>query len=227
MNLSAVRLRRDNLTIWAVNLVALALLGVVCADLWSRYTRLSGPDEAARPAAPQGATPPRPAYRVETIVAAHLFGAAEAPPAQRMVAAPTTRLNLELYGVVASDSAEHSRALIGHNAAAMQSYRLGQRIDGTDATLFGVEPGRVLLDRGGRIESLSLPKPDLSVDRGGDVPQPVPRARRRAQTEPDLSGVTRALRQQAGVAASESPPAVAQPQAEDAAPTPEAPQPAE
>ena len=227
MNLRAVRLRRDNLTLWAVNLVALALLGAVCAELWSRYTRLSGPDEAARPAATQRAPSPRPAYRVEAIVAAHLFGAAEAPSAQRVVAAPTTRLNLKLYGVVAGDSAEHSRALIGHNAAAMQSYRLGQRIDGTDATLFGVEPGRVLLDRGGRIESLSLPKPDLSVDRGGDAPQPVPRSRRRPQTEPDFSGVTQALRQQAGAAADESPQSDAPPQAEPPQPAPEAPQPAE
>lgn len=157
---------------WLATAAAVVVLGAVAADVWQRYQRWSGvagtPSSApvSQPAGPQGG-----GYRVQDIVAAHLFGSASGPAAPRVTAAPTTRLRLTLYGVVASDDPRHARALIGHSGAPVRAYAIGEQIGGTDAKLHTVEQSRVLLERGGQLESLALPKPELSTRAGPPAPE--------------------------------------------------------
>jgi general secretion pathway protein C len=95
-------------------------------------------------------------YRIDDIVAAHLFGTAAATPDNTVTEAPQTRLQLKLLGVVASDDEQFARALIGLASEPPKSYAVGQEIGKTDARLHAVEEHRVLLDRAGRMESLVL-----------------------------------------------------------------------
>lgn len=99
---------------------------------------------------------PVPAYEVDTIVQAHLFGqpaqAAKPVPAE----APETKLKLNLIGVLASNNATFARALIRVNAKKEKTYAIGQQIDGTDALVHKIESERVILDRKGNYESLAM-----------------------------------------------------------------------
>lgn len=170
---------------WCALAVALVFLGGVSAGLWQRYEQWFGalpPDGAtAAPATPAVASDRH--YRIEEIVATHLFGTAEKRTAATTVAAPTTQLRLVLFGVVASDNPAHARALIGHNAAPARSYEINQQIQGTDATLHSIEAARVLLERNGQLESLALPKPNFA-DRKGSAALPAPAPAATAQALP-------------------------------------------
>jgi general secretion pathway protein C len=97
-------------------------------------------------------------YNVEEIVAAHLFGDASASkePEPRKVEAPETKLRLSLVGLIASADSQFARALIEVNRGKVAPYRVGQQIEGTDARLKSVERQRVLLERGGALESLPM-----------------------------------------------------------------------
>lgn len=96
---------------------------------------------------------------VATIVAAHLFGevAVEPPAPQTPVDAPPTELQLELRGVVASSDVALAHAIIGAAGGAEQVYFLGSEVSG-GATVFQIQPDRVILRRDGVLEALLLPR---------------------------------------------------------------------
>lgn len=115
----------------------------------------------------------------------HLFGRADAPTealAAAAVDAPETRLNLKLRGILAADEAALSRAII---TAGNQDkvYSVGDNITG-GAAVEAVLADRVLLRRGGRLETLRLPRE--SGDNGISYPQPEPRA---AEPARDISDI--------------------------------------
>ncbi len=121
---------------------------------------LSSPGDAAPVAAKPAAETPAEDYRLNQIIAAHLFGVA--PKQQPVVQqAPETRLRLTLLGVMASDLDDNARAVIASDAVPDRSYSIGDRIDGTDAKLYAIETDRVIIERGKRLEKLSLERPDL------------------------------------------------------------------
>ncbi|MDP5039564.1 MAG: type II secretion system protein GspC, partial [Paraglaciecola sp.] len=75
--------------------------------------------------------------------------------------APVTKLNLTLTGVVSSSDKEAGAAII-ENRNQQQTYGLGEKIDGTNATLAEVYVDRVIIKNGPSKETLMLDGVDYS-----------------------------------------------------------------
>jgi len=104
--------------------------------------------------------------QIPSIVSAHLFG--DAAPTAVDGNAPQTAAQLVLAGVLAVPDPKKGMAIIGPSAAAARLYTVGGAVPG-GVSLYSVYPDHVLLDRGGAIESLSLPKRLASA---GEAPPP-------------------------------------------------------
>jgi len=114
---------------------------------------------------PVGALPPpsslpmmtrpnvNPALQLALIVNAHLFGSAAVTGGGD---APQTTMPLILAGVIADKDPNKGQAIIGENATAAKLYAVGGAIPG-GARLHAVYSDRVLLERNGALEALSLP----------------------------------------------------------------------
>lgn len=122
----------------------------------------SGINAAVTPSAPTAPRAARTTLDVQSIVNAHLFGVA-APQAQASDAsnAPNTTMNLVLAGTIATEDPKHGLAIIGESAANAKVYSVGDAVNG-GVTLHAVYTDRVLLDRGGSIEALALPRQALT-----------------------------------------------------------------
>lgn len=105
-------------------------------------------------------------YDISDIAQAHLFGIAAEPRPDSVVEAPETRLQLDLMGLVASADDRLARAIIRVNGTRVQPYAVGDSINGTDAAVHSVESRRVLLQRGGSLESLLL-KRETALESNG------------------------------------------------------------
>lgn len=94
---------------------------------------------------------------VETLIQHHLFGEAskQVVKVDKPIKAPETKLRLELRGVVASGDT-FGAAIIADDAKAESYYRVGDRLPG-NVLLHEVYADKVILDRGGKYETLSLP----------------------------------------------------------------------
>jgi general secretion pathway protein C len=104
------------------------------------------------------ATPPARAVDVGAIANAHLFGTADAPAASTNpndVAA--SQMPLVLVGTIANTDPEAGYAIIGENPAAAKVYSVGKTVVG-GTKLHSVYPDRAILDRGGKLEALMLPR---------------------------------------------------------------------
>ncbi len=153
----------------AASLLFAILLGIAAADLL--WALMPTPKSAAwRPApAPAAAQPngaaARPAGGVDvtSITSANLFGQYNAVPTGDAGNAPDTSLALKLLGILASsDNERYSRALIEVAAGDERPFGVGaQVIQGT--TLQAILPDRVVLSRGGKLETLRLEKDQASA----------------------------------------------------------------
>ena len=114
---------------------------------------------------PGAAAPP---LRVNDIAAAHLFG--EAHSTVTDANAPQTSVQLVLAGVLALPDPKRGLAIIGASAAAAKLYTVGSAMPG-GVSLYAVYKDRVLLDRGGVIESLFMPR---RAPLAGTVPAAAP-----------------------------------------------------
>ncbi|WP_293747373.1 type II secretion system protein GspC [uncultured Paraglaciecola sp.] len=87
----------------------------------------------------------------------NLFGDYNAEPvAEKVVTdAPVTRLNLTLTGVVASSTKDQGAAII-ENRNQQQTYGIGEKIEGTNASLKEVYADRVIIKNGPTNETLML-----------------------------------------------------------------------
>ena len=96
-----------------------------------------------------------PVVDLASIVNAHLFGIAaiSGDPS----AAPATTASLVLAGTLAGRDPEQGWAIIGASAQAGRVYAVGATLPG-GSRLAAVYPDRVILDRNGIRESLSLPR---------------------------------------------------------------------
>jgi general secretion pathway protein C len=126
----------------------------------------------SRPANEKPGTPASSGYA--TLAAAHLFGEAAkqevAPAPQAVVDAPDTTLSLTLTGILSRDADPNGFAIISSNRGQEKTYQVGQAIDNANgATLHSVYSDRVLLNRGGQLETLRLPKELLGA--GGGAPR--------------------------------------------------------
>jgi general secretion pathway protein C len=146
------------------------LLGRALADLvWG----LVPVPEAARwrpPPPAAAATKPARTVDVNAIANAGLFGRYNAPSTEEsLLAAPETPLNLTLIGLLADDRENYSRALIATQGAEEKAYAVGDDV-ARGVMLQAIFPDRVILSRGGRLETLRLERDKPGA--GGPAPAP-------------------------------------------------------
>jgi general secretion pathway protein C len=101
---------------------------------------------------------PRHMVDVSTIVNAHVFGAAPQAAGQGDPRdAPATTMPLMLTGIMAGDDPQYGLAILGQNAQSTKVYAVGDNVPG-GAKLHSVFSDRVVIDRGGHLETLVLPR---------------------------------------------------------------------
>lgn len=133
---------------------------------------------------------------IKQIQQLNLFGDAtrvvQAAPQPVVTDAPETRLNLTLTGVVASTELDAGTAII-ENQGTQAVYGLGEKIEGTNATLQKVYNDRVIIRNGVRDETLMLDGIDYEeANRRREQ-----NARQRPQPEKDDPRDSRALSEEA------------------------------
>ena len=150
---------------WARSLplwVSVALVVLLAWQVIQLVWTLIGAERApvAVPAADTSVEPPAGSQiDVGAIVNAHLFGVAGAtdPGSADPSAVATTQMALVLVGTIAHTDPSLGYAIVGDSAATAKVYSVGKTITG-GTKLHAVYPDRVILDRGGKLEALLLPK---------------------------------------------------------------------
>jgi general secretion pathway protein C len=161
-------------------LIAVLVIAIAYQLATLTWTLVPGAVPAVAPAAPSstGGTPASGAD-FNSLLDSHLFGEAAAGPAPvptAVVDAPDTTLSLTLKGILSREEDPNGGAIIATNRGEDRAYRVGQTIDGADgATLHSVYADRVLLNRGGRLETLRLPK-ELTASTSSLMAAPLPQA---------------------------------------------------
>ena len=120
-------------------------------------------------APPQPFNAPRKGIDVQAIANAHLFGSARVETAVNPADAPQTQMNLVLAGTWAAEDPGAGFAFIGETANNARMYAVGKVVRGS-TTLNAVYADRVMLDTGGRLETLTLPR--LSAGNPGLITRP-------------------------------------------------------
>jgi general secretion pathway protein C len=145
---------------WAPFLLFLGLL-VLCGYVAARLSwQFAAPPPGYSQGANNGASPGARTAQSETpgakIVAAHLFGAANAPGASVAARnAPETSLNLSLAGVAAASAGSSSYAIITNNNTE-HTYGVGAKLP-DDALIRNILSDRVVIAHNGHLETLRLP----------------------------------------------------------------------
>jgi general secretion pathway protein C len=99
---------------------------------------------------------PHAGFDAQSVISAHLFGIAVAEPSTQDPAnAPQSTANLLLTGTIATSDPKRGVAIISDGGPA-KVYSVGDNIGG--ASLHSVYLDRVILDRGGALETLLLPR---------------------------------------------------------------------
>jgi len=125
---------------------------------WALLGARSGVAPATTAPAVGGPAPAR-TVDVGAIVNAHLFGEANAPAAgsNDPNAVAASQMPLVLVGTIANTDPTLGYAIIGESAVTAKVYGVGKTITG-GTKLHSVYPDRAILDRGGKLEALLLPK---------------------------------------------------------------------
>ena len=106
---------------------------------------------------PMNVAPVRSGVDIQAIVNAHLFDVAAVETQPDAANAPATQMNLVLSAVFASEDPAKGLAIIGESAQSAKVFAVGGTVrPGTK--LHAVYIDRVILDRNGNLEALSLPK---------------------------------------------------------------------
>lgn len=113
-----------------------------------------------------------PAMDLNALVGAHLFGIASSEPNPADVnTAPQTQMNLVLTGTMASADPQKGYAILGESATTAKTYPTGATLrPGTK--LHSVFTDRVILDNGGKLETLVLPRQFAGTAPPPRLPQP-------------------------------------------------------
>lgn len=140
-------------------LASLALAALIAVELARALIALLGggpvqsPHTIASRAAPIAQ---HSAVDIQSLVSAHLFGTAIADPSTEDAAnAPQSTANLVLAGTIASQDPKRGVAIISDGGPA-KVYAVGDNIGG--ASLHSVYLDHVILERGGSLETLQLPR---------------------------------------------------------------------
>jgi general secretion pathway protein C len=140
------------------------LVVVVIAIAWQlvqlTWIILDQTSEAA-PIRPAAVAPPMPtsnATDIQAVINAHLFGMAQAEPESRPEDAPPIQANLVLAGLWTDENdPKQGYAMIGDSPATVKTYAVGATVR-PGITLYAVYVDRAILDTGGKLESLVLPR---------------------------------------------------------------------
>jgi general secretion pathway protein C len=132
-------------------------------------------------APPPSAAAGRKGPDMDVIVNAHLFGVQQAEQSQ-LADAPQTQMNLVLTAVFATNDPNKGLAIIGDSPTTANVYSVGDAVrQGT--VLHSVFPDKVILDRGGQLETLALPTQSLA---GLTMTKAAPAARPNSQFTENL-----------------------------------------
>src|ERR1700730_7190564 len=141
-------------------LVSLALAALIAVELARIAISLlsGGPVKSPQPVltnvAPRAAQ--HAGFDTQSVVSAHLFGVAAADPSREDPAnAPQSSANLVLAGTIATQDPKRGVAIISDGGPS-KVYSVGDNVGG--ATLHSVYLDHVILDRGGALETLLLPR---------------------------------------------------------------------
>ena len=189
---------QNSLPLWVSAGLVLLLAWQLVQLLWTALS--SGPASVLATAPANGpVVPAGPPISVPAIVNAHLFGIAAVPGASELdpSSAPATQMSLVLVGTIAQTDPGQGLAIIGESSPTAKVYAVGKIVTG-GTRLHSVYPDRVILDRGGKLEALLLPKKFQGG--GGSPPAAVAAAR---SPKPMLGEQLRALATQNPAAVTE------------------------
>ena len=175
-------------------LVSLALAALIAVELARIAISLlgGGPVKSPQPLLRPASAPHAAALDIQSVVSAHLFGIATADPSIRDPAnAPQSTADLVLTGTIATQDPKRGVAIISAGGPS-KVYSIGDNVGG--ASLFSVYLDHVILDRGGALETLVLPRLLGPGARGQAVRRPgdrrtaaaVENVRRMVQQDPSL-----------------------------------------
>jgi general secretion pathway protein C len=185
---------------WLVSLALAALIAVDAARIAVTFLG-GGPVQSVVPETHRAAPLARnTGVDIASIVNAHLYGSA-VPDPQSEDAARESTANLVLAGTIATQDPKHGLAIIADGGPA-KVYSVGNNVGG--ASLYSVYLDHVILDRGGTLETLKLPRLTLGGGRpvvarrpiGGDptTAANLENVRRLVQEDPNiLNEVMRAV----------------------------------
>lgn len=161
-----------------------AVLGVLIVVELAQlvYSTVTTPVNSPQPVTTASSRPQRPAFDIQSLVSAHLFGVAavELGP-QDPANAPQSSANLVLAGTIATQDPKRGVAIVSDSGGPSKIYSVGDRLGG--AVLHSVYMDRVILDRNGALETLLLPRQVLASVRGPAPSRPAPSAGTMAAVE--------------------------------------------
>lgn len=187
-------LLRERAPQWAAGIAGLAV-GVQLALLITQFFRGEPAPAPAFTPAPVG-SPRAPApVDVSVILNARLFGTGGSAAPADASSAPPTSMPLVLAGVLADPDPQRGFAIIGESAAAAKLRVVGDSLPG-GARLHSIYGDRVIIDRGGTLESLTLPRQPSTVALpvaaapapGSEAGVAVERMRQIVQRDPGMIG---------------------------------------
>jgi general secretion pathway protein C len=155
-------------------LVSTCLAALVAAELIRIGTQLllPGPNTAADPIpAPGASLRDRPQIDVAALMAAHLFGASPSAASMDPAAVPVTAANMRLTGTLASPNSRRAGAIVTDDGKS-GFYQIGAHVGG--AVISRIYADRIILDRGGALELLLMPRHDSPGGSSGPAPARAP-----------------------------------------------------
>jgi general secretion pathway protein C len=162
---------RSNALARAPQVVTFVLALAIAAQLALIVVTLTGRSRQTAPP-PASAAPAAQPFDIGGLVNAHLFGNAAVQPSGDAENAPPTSIPLVLAGLLATSDPKEGMAIIGESAAAAKVVAVGKAIPG-GAQLHSVYPDRAIIDRGGVLESVYLPRRSASAG-PESMPPPAP-----------------------------------------------------
>jgi general secretion pathway protein C len=156
--------RAPQVVTFVLALAVAAQLALIVVSLTGRSRQTAPPQMAAAPAAPP--------FDIGGLVNAHLFGNAAVQASGDAANAPPSSMPLVLAGVLATEDPKQGMAIIGESAAAAKVVAVGQQVPG-GAQLHSVYSDKAIIDRGGALESVFLPRRSAAL---GPPPMPPPAA---------------------------------------------------
>jgi len=161
---STLLARAPQVVTFVLALALAAQLAFIVVAMTSRSRQAAPP-----PTAP---LPPPPQLDIGGMVNAHLFGNAAVQANGDAANAPPSSMPLVLAGVLATEDPKEGMAIIGESAQAAKVVAVGQQVPG-GAQLHSVYNDRAIIDRGGNLESVFLPRRTGGAMPGA-APPPMP-----------------------------------------------------